>query len=808
MRDRINKLGRGLAALVLLASVICGALSAQTALAAPDPALTGGAPVTGTSGSQMPITDVQVTSGGGNPTVPVKLRVTSGTLSMTTTTGLTFTGSSTGSTLQFSGTLTNVNAALATLRYLRSGTGTDTLEVSLVNAGEVFFPDTNHIYEYVSFTGTWQQANTNAQTRTKYGATGYLTTITSQAENDFVAARLSNAGWMGASDAAIEGDWKWVTGPETGTSFWSGTSTGGPVSGRYANWGSGEPNDYQNGVPGEDCGQFLAGGSGQWNDLPCTGSNLPGYVVEYGSPSSPIEIATLNVSITTQAANIAPNSPTSLGPTALVNGSWSNDNTPTPTFSLSDNNGGDTLRYRIQVDDTANFSSPVVDYTSATAAQGARSFTVGQSVGGGSYSVGEGGQTLPDGSYYWRVKAIDPSNAESSYVTANSGSVAFRVDTTAPSIPGQPQTDTPTADNTPSWAWTESTDSGSGLSVSQPYRFEWSQDADFNSFSGQYVTTNSFTHNTPLSDGLWYVRVSAKDAQSNSSIAVEGSVVVDTTAPTNPGTPQVSSTASNNQPVLTWVASIDNGSGLAATAYLIEWSASADFTTIVGSAISSTNSLTVPNTLSDGTWYYRVKATDRASNSTGFISSIGYIIDTTVPRPATTLTAQRSSTVFAPNTTPTPPEQTSQTPIATGDAILLNDYHEYTNDIGKQLRLDAGQVVYFNHQEQRHSATVKEVSNDYVVVTIASTPRDLQVKVGQEVYYDVDGDGTDDIYIMLRGINNGIADLVFKQLSVVVPITQVSTVKQSFNYWWLLLVAITVGLVITYFARRHQQTNH
>ena len=161
-------------------------------------------------------------NGADNSTVPVKLLVSSGTLSMSTTTGLTFKNSSgstisnpqTGSTLYFSGTRSDANAALATLAYTRNSTGTDTLEISLVEPGEVFFTGNNHLYEYVSSTLDWNGAKNAAAARTKDGATGYLATITSQAENDFVSARLSNAGWMGASDSASEGVWRWVTGPE------------------------------------------------------------------------------------------------------------------------------------------------------------------------------------------------------------------------------------------------------------------------------------------------------------------------------------------------------------------------------------------------------------------------------------------------------------------------------------------------------------------------------------------------------------------------------------------------------------------
>ncbi len=131
--------------------------------------------------------------------------------------------------------------------------------------------------------------------------------------------------------------------------------------------------------------------------------------------------------------NTNPDAPGSLGPASYVNGSWGNDNTPTLTFSLSDPDGSDTVGFRIQIDDTSDFSSVVVDYTSAVAAQGSFSFTVGQAAGGGSYTTGSGGQTLADSSgYYWQVKAIDNSAAESSYSTANSGAIAFKVDTAAP----------------------------------------------------------------------------------------------------------------------------------------------------------------------------------------------------------------------------------------------------------------------------------------------------------------------------------------------------------------------------------------
>lgn len=241
------------------------------------------------------ISDLQITGTGTEP-IPVKLLVTDGTLAFGSTIGLTFTGGSSGDTLFFSGSQAAINAALETLTYTRNNTGTDTLEVSLVQPGEVFFPGTGHLYEYISSTLTWTAAQTAAAGLTRYGAAGYLTTITSQEENDFVADRLANAGWMGASDAATEDDWQWVTGPETGTSFWSGDQNGSAVGGRYENWNSSEPNDSSF---NEDCGQFLAGGSGFWNDLPCTVTTLPGYVVEFGAPGDEPDVEAKNITIVT-----------------------------------------------------------------------------------------------------------------------------------------------------------------------------------------------------------------------------------------------------------------------------------------------------------------------------------------------------------------------------------------------------------------------------------------------------------------------------------------------------------------------------
>lgn len=135
----------------------------------------------------------------------------------------------------------------------------------------------------------------------------------------------------------------------------------------------------------------------------------------------------------TLQTNQTPDVPSSLGQAGLVDGSTTGTNNPVMTFTLSDPDVADTVRYQIQIDDSSDYSSPVVDYTSALASQGARTFQVGQSLNGGTYAVGSAGQALTDGSWYWRVRTLDSVGAVSSYVTANAG-VAFVVDTAARTI--------------------------------------------------------------------------------------------------------------------------------------------------------------------------------------------------------------------------------------------------------------------------------------------------------------------------------------------------------------------------------------
>lgn len=184
------------------------------------------------------------------------------------------------------GTQQEINGALATMTYIPDADGETTITADLGNnVGNVIFNNgeggNGHAYIIVPTLMTWDNARNASEDYTFGGKTGYLATITDQVESDFVWDHLQATGWIGASDSAVEGEWRWETGPEAGTQFWSGNFSGNPVGGQYNKWAEEEPN---NSGGGEDCAQFW--NEGDWNDLVC--STPRPFVVEFGDAGQPL----------------------------------------------------------------------------------------------------------------------------------------------------------------------------------------------------------------------------------------------------------------------------------------------------------------------------------------------------------------------------------------------------------------------------------------------------------------------------------------------------------------------------------------
>ena len=168
-----------------------------------------------------------------------------------------------------------------------------TLQIDLESFnGKALFRNT--VYEIIT-TGqkSWEDARDLAAEASNDDSeyNHYMATITSLEEQQEIERQLGNAItgqalWLGGSDSNVEGEWRWVEGPEgledggIGRQFWQGKGSGSAgyaVNDSFTNWnGTGEPNDNNS---DEDALQILST-NGLWNDLPDTGRKLPGYLQE------------------------------------------------------------------------------------------------------------------------------------------------------------------------------------------------------------------------------------------------------------------------------------------------------------------------------------------------------------------------------------------------------------------------------------------------------------------------------------------------------------------------------------------------
>jgi hypothetical protein len=137
------------------------------------------------------------------------------------------------------------------------------------DAAPSYFASNDHYYELItSPTLTFNNALSAAAMKVFSGRQGHLATVTSQSEYNFLVTTFGNlrTAWIGANDIAVEGTYRWVTGPEAGQLVDTQAISGF--------WASGQPDNFLN---NEDCLQFWD--LNKINDGGCTIRYI--YLVEY-----------------------------------------------------------------------------------------------------------------------------------------------------------------------------------------------------------------------------------------------------------------------------------------------------------------------------------------------------------------------------------------------------------------------------------------------------------------------------------------------------------------------------------------------
>ena len=199
--------------------------------------------------------------------------------------------------ISFTGKQSDINNTLSTL-FTNTGSSGNidiTVSVTINPSGYFYLPSNGHFYRpmnwppgYSGSTSVYTNLLNLSSSQTFKGQTGYLVTITSIDEQNFIQSNVpGNNILIALSDRQQEGVWRWDAGPELGDIIKTSNS-GGEVSGKYNNWCNGEPNNWGS---GEDYVVTKWNGGNCWNDFGPPASNFPGsisgYVVEFGTWDDP-----------------------------------------------------------------------------------------------------------------------------------------------------------------------------------------------------------------------------------------------------------------------------------------------------------------------------------------------------------------------------------------------------------------------------------------------------------------------------------------------------------------------------------------
>ena len=114
-----------------------------------------------------------------------------------------------------------------------------------------------HYYAFTSKKINWSDSLDESEDQKLNGVNGYLATVTSKGENDFIVNKSNNGnkitnnafiGGTDHNDYSREEEWIWYgsNAPENRSQFWQGKKNGYSVDNMYSNWDSGQPDNKKN----------------------------------------------------------------------------------------------------------------------------------------------------------------------------------------------------------------------------------------------------------------------------------------------------------------------------------------------------------------------------------------------------------------------------------------------------------------------------------------------------------------------------------------------------------------------------------
>ena len=317
-----------------------------------------------------------------------------------------------------------------------------------------------------------------------------------------------------------------------------------------------------------------------------------------------------------------------------------------------------------------------------------------------------------DGTFYWKVRAVDAAGNCGSYSTGRQ----FTIDTTGPGTPTltSPINNLITNDTTQTFSW-------SSVGDANYYHFQLSEETDFSSTVYDTYHSGTSTSPTALDEGVYYWHVQARDPYGNwGTYCAYRTITIDTSAPGIP-TPM----------------SPDDDSVLGSLSFTLQWSlpSGADHYQILvadnigfsSASVYSTSSLSYLLSLSTAdTYYWCVRGVDEAGNCGDYSTVYEFIVDLIDPT--------ISSITHTPNPTDDTDSVTVSCTVTDTNGIACVTLY-YRVDSGSWTATNMTNPVDDDWERTIGSFSYDETIEYYIVAKDNASPANVETDDNSGSYY-------------------------------------------------------------------------
>lgn len=263
---------------------------------------------------------------------------------------------------------------------------------------------------------------------------------------------------------------------------------------------------------------------------------------------------------------------------------------------------------------------------------------------------------------------------------------------------------------------------------------------------------------TSLAEEIYYVNVTVNDSTNNINYSTTKTIVLDTTSPNITSLESPLPNQSITGSTLNFTFNVSDNRYLSSCNLYLNGTLSLNSSSITN---GTTNSI-YNSSLSAGFYTWNVSCTDSSGN-VGVSNVRNFTLTASEVEEETTTTSSSSSSGGGSTFT--------RGGIPLSEKNLKDGY--------KTIIRSEIWNANFNLNGQKHTIKTDEITNDYIILTVSSTPKTLKIAPGSIGKVDVDDDGVYDLSIEVVDIANKIASIFIKSIDEVVPEESLESNKQA-----------------------------